>query len=49
MALVGLGLLFLREKKQDAREALPRLSASDITEMLHYGFCTPTNAETVEQ
>ena len=39
MALVGLALLFLFEEKQDHRETLPLLSASDITEMLDYYFC----------
>ena len=47
MALVGLALLFLLEEKQDHHGTMPLLSASDITEMLNYYFCTPANAETV--
>jgi len=47
MALVGLALLFLLEEKQDHREALPLLSAADLTEMLDYYFCRPAGAEAV--
>lgn len=47
MALVGLALLFLLEEKQDHRETLPLLSASDVTEMLDYYFCQPASADAV--
>lgn len=47
MALVGLALLFLLEEKQEHRQTLPLLSASDITEMLDYYFCSPADAGTV--
>ena len=44
MALVGLALLFLLEEKEDCREAVPQLSAADITEMLDYYFARPRSA-----
>lgn len=47
MALVGLAMLFILEEKLDHATSCPQLFAADITEMLDFYFCNPTNAEDV--
>ena len=50
MALVGLALLFLLEERDGHLQSVPLLSATDISEILHWHFCTqPTQAAVIEQ
>ena len=47
MALVGLALLFLLDEKQNCGESIPLLSACDISEIIHWHFCTQSTREAV--
>jgi SRSO17 transposase len=47
MALVGLALLFLLDEKQSCSESIPLLSACDISEIIHWYFCTQPTREAV--
>jgi len=47
MSMVGLALLFLLEERMDHAESIPLLSPSDITEIIHWHFCTQPSREAV--
>ena len=47
MALVGLALLFVLEERHERRRELSQLSATDITELLHWQFATQPTREAV--
>lgn len=47
MALVGLALLFLLDEKQSCGGSIPLLSACDISEIIHWHFCTQPSREAV--
>ena len=47
MALVGLALLFLLEERMDHAGPIPQLSPTDISELIHWHFCTQPSREAV--
>lgn len=47
MALVGLALLFVLEERHERRREMSELSATDITELLHWQFATQPSREAV--